>query len=173
MQVLRAFVASANEQYRAAGLHRHQLRMTDLGDIDESTSAGSSPRHHAAAHPNRSRRGNAGSTTGPSQARAGAQAARTGPAPTISGMGRSGNEAVQLTWNPIAGATKYGVYHDGKLIGTVSDTKYAAQLAPSSSAHIQIDAVLATGARSPLTAPVQVARDAAGSLNVRSAQSSA
>lgn len=191
LAVLKSFVASANAQYREAGLGEYQMRVGRDGSVTQ-------PDHPKAAAFTSPAKGDAAGTTAPSsaqptaatqQATAGAAAAapgaaaasaaptgavkRSGPAPKISGLAQGGADAFKLSWAAVAGAKQYGIWQDGVLLGHVPSPSFAGQVAQGASSTIQVDAVLANGSRTALTTPLRVARGADGKLTFDAAGTAA
>jgi hypothetical protein len=93
-----------------------------------------------------------------------AQAAtRSGAAPKVTGL-KPTADGFAMTWGAVSGATKYGVWVDGQLVGHVPKPSFAGALAAGSGGVLQIDAVRKDGTRTEPTAPIRLARDASGKL---------
>ena len=146
--VYKAFIAQANASYRAAGLSDYQMRIKGDGSVDMP--------HHP-------KLGKGGARS----ARAGAGNIPVGDAPSLTQVTAPAPDTVQLNWQPIAGAVKYGIWQDGKLIGTVPNPQFTATIAPDSASEISIYAELPSGKRSPRTPAVNVSR--AGTAAVQAA----
>lgn len=171
MTVLRGFIAGANSQYRKAGLDEYQMRVHADGSVTtprrpapefkqvpgtgsaagEQASAGAAPAPSAGAAPKPAADPN-------SAPRAGSAPQFTALKPTATGFA--------LRWEAIPGATQYGVWLDGVLVGHVPKPAFDGALTAGTGGVVQIDAVAADGTRTPLTAPMHVARDAKGKLAV-------
>jgi hypothetical protein len=139
----KAFIAQANASYRAAGLSEYQMRIKSDGSVDM---------------PDHPKLGRGKATASARGAKAGAGSIPAGDAPALTQVTAPAPDTVQLTWNPVAGAVKYGIWQDGTLIGTVPNPQFTATIAPGSSSTIAIDAELPSGTRSPRTPAVNVSR---------------
>jgi hypothetical protein len=148
LRVLRGFVSAANAQLRAAGLGEHQMRVTKGGQVT-TPSVVAELKAKAAALPA------SGSSNGSAQATRGAS---TIGAPVATSLQSSGSDAFRITWGAVQGATRYGIWQNGALLGYVTDPRFAGNLAAGSSGTIQVDAVLATGAHSAKSAALAVSR---------------
>jgi hypothetical protein len=155
LSVLRGFVSAANAQYRAAGLGEHQMRVSSTGKV--TTPSAPDPSFKDKASP-------ASSTTQTSAAKQSTAGAAQVAAPQPTAVENGGTDAFRISWKPVAGATAYGIWQDGKLIGSVSQPSFAGQLAPDSKGTIQIDAQLANGARSARTPALVVTRTGSAAL---------
>lgn len=182
-RVLKAFLAGANAQYREAGLGEYQLRLRADGSVhapDAPPAGQARAGAAAAAAPGASAASGAAtgaassSPAGPADAaRAGAAATPAGAAPTLAQVDSPSADSVRLTWQPVPGAARYGIWQDGQLIGSVPNPSFAAQIAANATSVIQIDAELAGGRRSPRTPAVQVSRSGDGRVQARVAESTA
>lgn len=150
--MLRGFIAGANAQYRAAGMGAYQMHVARDGSVTT---------------PNRPRSGfkPVKGTEHAAASQAAAGATQVAAAPKLSGLKPTAN-GFEMTWGAVSGATKYGVWVDGKLAGHVPKPSFAGTLAASSAGVLQIDAVRADGTRSEATAPIRIAKDGAGKLAV-------
>jgi hypothetical protein len=155
LSVLRGFISAANSQLRAAGLGEHQMHVSSTGKV--TTPDAPSPTFHSKA----GAAGPAASSTGAKQSSAGASKVA---APQPTGVEHGGADAFRISWKPVPGATSYGVWQDGKLIGSVTEPAFAGQLAANSKGTIQIDAVLANGTRSARTPALVVTRPGTATL---------
>jgi len=168
MTVLKGFIAQANESYRNAGLSEYQMKLDKHGNITIPTvraRAKAAPAAGAAA-PEQAATGAATTgTAAPTAGAAPAAAQRAGAAPAIAGL-KPTADGFELSWKAVTGAKQYGIYRDGVLLGHVPSPKFAATLAAGRDGVIQIDAQLANGARTELTNPVRIGRDANGKLAV-------
>lgn len=177
LTVLKGFVAQANESYRNAGLAEYQMRIDKHGNVtipQVRARARAIPAAGAAA-PEQATQGAATAGTAPAAATAptaGAAPApttgdvkRSGPAPAISGLTPTA-DGFALAWKPVAGASQYGVWQDGVLLGHVPSPKFAGAIAAGAGGVLQVDAVHANGSRTALTKAIRIARDASGKLGV-------
>lgn len=167
-QVLRTFIGAANKQYRDAGLGQYQMRVERNGTvtIPRSQAGFKAPSASGSAAADQAKAGaapqqapSAGAAPG-----AGAKVKRSGPPPKVVDLQQGGPDAFKIAWQPIPGAKQYGVWQDGTLIGHVTSPSFAANLAAGASGILQIDAVLATGARSNLTRALRVTRTPEGRI---------
>jgi len=146
------FIEGANAQYREAGLAEHQIKLDRNGQVQ--------------LPPASRTRFKAPSTSGsaaPAQASASAaNVQRSGAAPKVSDLQKSGANGFALSWQPVAGATKYGIWQDGALIGHVTDPRFAGTVSNGSGGSIQVDAVAANGTRTQLTKALTVSMGPSG-----------
>ena len=78
------------------------------------------------------------------------------PTPTGLGGSAASTSQINLAWNASAGATSYGVYRDGGLVGTPTGTTFSdTGLAAGTSYSYTVDAANASG-RSPRSAAVSI-----------------
>lgn len=91
-----------------------------------------------------------------------AEASAAGPAPSLAGLQRSGADAFQLSWKPVTGATAYGVWQDGRLLGHVPRPSFAARVPGADPTRLEIDAVLPDGRRTARTPMLVLTRGADG-----------
>jgi hypothetical protein len=166
MKVLRGFVAAANAQYRDAGLSQYQMKLDRDGNITvpRSRSKGFKPVPGTGSAAAEQASAGAAPAAPPAGAATGA-APRSGAAPKPNGLTRTA-DGFAMKWEPVAGAKQYGIWQDGALLGHVTSPQFAGALAAGSSGVIQVDAVLANGARTELSPPVRIALDASGKLAV-------
>lgn len=160
--VLRRFIAEANAQYRAAGFG-DQMRVRRDGSV-----ANVAPRVGAAAAGRRrdqeaAQQAAAGAAAAGSTSAAPTTAQRSGAAPAITKRAPTA-DGFQLAWAPIPGATRYGVWQDGELLGHVPNPAFAGSLAAGGAHVIQVDAERADGTRSAISTPIRVGRTAQGQV---------
>ncbi len=178
MTVLKGFIAQANESYRNAGLAEYQMRLDKHGNVTipkvrararAVPSAGAAAPEQAAQGAQTTGNAPAGAAAPPSAGAAPSPATgavkRSGTAPAISGLAPTA-DGFALEWKPAAGAKQYGVWQNGVLLGHVPNPKFAGTLAPGAGGVLQVDAVLANGARTELTKAIRIGRDASGKLGV-------
>lgn len=185
MTVLRGFIAKSNEQYRKAGLEEFQMRVERDGSVTIPTRAARSQavRARANAAAAQATAGAAQATTGSAQASSGAvpsaptQASttsgvsdvpRTGAAPQITAM-KPTKAGFNMSWKPVTGAVKYGIWVGGSLIGEVPKATFIGTIEPGSGGIIQVDSVAKDGTRSELSRALVVARTSSGELQVQDA----
>lgn len=171
MTVLRGFVAGANAQYRAAGLGEYQMHVDSKGRV--STPNAPAPKFkpvsgtgNAASAQAADGASASSSTASASAAPAGdaPAAARAGAAPTLTGL-KPTADGFTMTWQPVKGATKYGIYVDGKLVGHVPKPTFTGTIPAGTGGVMQVDAVAANGTRTAMTAPIRLDMDASGKLS--------
>ena len=178
MTVLKGFIAQANESYRNAGLAEYQMKLDKHGNVTIPTvrararavpAAGEAAPDQATAGAAATGAAHAAGTAAPTAGAAPATTSndvkRSGAAPAISGLAPTA-DGFALEWKPVTGAKQYGVWQDGVLLGHVPNPTFAGAMAAGAGGVIQIDAVLANGARTALTKAIRIGRDASGKLGV-------
>ena len=166
MTVLRGFIASANAQYRKAGLGEYQMRVGADGSVTvpdrpapefkRSTPAGTAAPDQASA----------GAATQQSAAAApAADANRAGAAPTFTSLKPTAS-GFAIRWDKVDGAKQYGIWIDGALVGHVPAPSFDGTIKPGTGGTFQVDAVRADGTRTPLTRGIRLDRTANGKLQV-------
>lgn len=172
LTVLRGFIAGANAQYRAAGLGKYQMHVARDGSVSTPNrpkhvfkrvqGTGDAAASQAAAGASQAPAPSAGAAPSQEAAETAARA-RSGAAPKLTAL-KPTADGFAMTWNAVSGATNYGVWIDGKLIGHVPKPEFAGQLAAGSDGVIQIDAVRKDGTRTEPTTPIRIGKDASGKL---------
>lgn len=165
-RVLKAFIAGTNATYREAGLSEYQLRVRTDGSVD----APNAPAAGQARAGARSASAAPAGTAAAGSAQTGAATTVAGAPPTLTKVDAPSTDSVRLTWEAVPGATRYGIWQDGQLIGSVPDPSFVAKIAANGSSTLEIDAELAGGRRSPKTPAVQVARTGEGPVQAQVAQ---
>lgn len=164
LTVLRRFVAGTNAQLRKAGRAEYQMRVARDGSITVPKMPKPGSRPAASGAKEATAGAKAIGAAGAAGAAAPGAIHRTGAAPAISDLQRGADRGFRLAWAPTQGATAYGIWQDGSLLGHVTNPAFAGQLAETGSSVIQIDAVRADGSRSQLTKPLRAGVDASGGV---------
>jgi len=180
MRVLRSFISGANAQYRSAGMGDFQMHVHKDGSVTQThrtapefkqPSTTGAAQAQAGASSSGSAAPGSASTSSPSPAPAPSTATRG--APTISDVKKVGADGFALTWSPVAGAAKYGIWQNGVLAGYVTSPSFAGSVATDTKSVLQIDAVTAAGVHSARTGALQVTRAANGAIFFAAAQAQA
>ena len=160
LTVLRSFVAGANAQYRAAGLSEYQMRVDSRGRVSTPNRPPPEFRTPATTGAAASEQATAGAAAG--TAPAGQAAPAAAAPPVVTDLKPVGADSFSLTWKPVAGAAKYGIWQDGTLVGHVTNPAFGAQVAAGKTGTFQIDSVTASGARTAKTTALRVRRGTDG-----------
>ncbi len=133
---------------------------------NQAARAAATAQQQAAARTTSSKQAAAGQQTTARGAQPNVPAAATATAatepPTIRGLQPTKNFGFTLHWQPVAGAVRYGVWQDGRLLGTVPSPSFSAQVGTGNAAILEIDAEFADGRRGPRSPLVAIRRGATG-----------